>query len=145
MHAMTLGRRELERLIRGVAALAISLALATILVMFLEQVAGITNASSAYLLAVVALAVRFGTVEAVLGAFGAFLLANYLFTPPVHTLTVLDPKEWLNLLLLLVVGVVVGQLAGRQRDRAETAELREREARGLFQVSRALATAADTG
>jgi two-component system sensor histidine kinase KdpD len=84
-------------------------------------------------------------VEAVLGAVGAFLLANYLFTPPVHTLTVLDPKEWLNLLLLLVVGVVVGQLAGRQRGRAETAELREREARGLFQVSRALATAADTG
>jgi two-component system sensor histidine kinase KdpD len=42
-----------------------------------------------------------------------------------------------------VVGVVVGQLAGRQRDRAEAAELREREARGLFQVSLALATASD--
>jgi two-component system sensor histidine kinase KdpD len=142
---MTLGHRQWHRLIRGTAGLAISLALATVLVSFLEQVAGITNASSAYLLAVVALAVRFGTAEAVLGAVGAFLLANYLFTQPVHTLTVLDPKEWLNLLLLLVVGVVVGQLAGRQRERAETAELREREARGLFQVSRALATAAETG
>jgi two-component system sensor histidine kinase KdpD len=41
--------------------------------------------------------------------------------------------------------VVVGQLAGSQRGRAETAELREREARGLFQVSRALAAATDTG
>jgi two-component system sensor histidine kinase KdpD len=133
-----------SRLTRGSLALVGSLTLATLLVMFLEQVAGITNASSAYLLAVVALAVRFGIAEAVLGAFGAFLLANYLFTPPIHTLTVLDPKEWLNLLLLLVVGFVVGQLAGRQRGRAETAELREREARGLFRVSRALATAADT-
>ena len=133
-----------HRLIRGSLALVLSLSLATVLVMFLEQVAGITNASSAYLLAVVALAVRFGIAEAVLGAVGAFLLANYLFTPPIHTLTVLDPTEWLNLLLLLVVGVVVGQLAGRQRGRAETAELREREARGLFRVSRALATAVDT-
>jgi two-component system sensor histidine kinase KdpD len=142
---MTLEQRQRHRLVRGTAGLAVSLALATVLVSFLEQVAGITNASSAYLLAVVALAVRFGTAEAVLGAFGAFLLANYLFTQPVHTLTVLDPKEWLNLLLLLVVGVVVGQLAGRQRVRAETAELREREARGLFQVSRSLASAAETG
>lgn len=142
---MTLGLSQRPRVLRGIAGLALSLTLATVLVTFLELVAGITNASSAYLLAVVALAVRLGTVEAVLGAFGAFLLANYLFTPPVHTLTVLDPKEWLNLLLLLVVGVVVGQLAGSQRGRAETAELREREARGLFQVSRALATATDTG
>jgi len=142
---MTLGVRQRQRVIRGAAGLAVSLILATALVMVLEQVAGIDNASAAYLLAVVALAVRLGTVEAVVGAFGGFLLANYLFTPPVHTLTVLDPTEWLNLLLLLVVGVVVGQLAGSQRGRAETAELREREARGLFQVSRALATATDTG
>lgn len=142
---MTLGLQQRRRLIRATAGLAVSLTLATVLVTFLEQVAGIDNASAAYLLAVVGLAVRLGTVEAVLGAFGAFLLANYLFTPPVHTLTVLDPTEWLNLLLLLVVGVVVGQLAGSQRGRAETAELREREARGLFQVSRALATATDTG
>lgn len=141
---MTLQLVQRIRIIRGAAALVVSLTIATLLVTFLEQVGGITNASSAYLLAVVALAVRFGVAEAVLGALGAFLLANYLFTPPIHTLTVLDPTEWLNLLLLLVVGVVVGQLAGRQRDRAEIAELREREARGLFQVSRALATAGET-
>jgi two-component system sensor histidine kinase KdpD len=142
---MTLGLRQRQRLINGIVGLAVSMTLATVLVMFLEQVGGIANASSAFLLAVVALAVSLGTAEAVLGAFGAFLLANYLFTQPIHTLTVLDPKEWLNLLLLLVVGVVVGQLAGGQRGRAETAEVREREARGLFQVSRALATAAETG
>jgi two-component system sensor histidine kinase KdpD len=134
-----------ERLVRGTGGLAVSLALATLLVTFLEQVAGVPNAHAAYLLAVIALAVRLGTIEAILGAVGSFLLANFLFTEPVLTLTVVDPGEWLNLLLLLVVGVVVGQLAGQQRDRAHAAELREREARGLFQVSRALATASDTG
>ena len=61
-----------------------------------------------------------------MGAVGAFLLANFLFTEPVHTLAVVDPKEWLEPPFFLLVGVVVGQLAGRQRDRAEIAELRER-------------------
>jgi two-component system sensor histidine kinase KdpD len=137
--------RRFDRMILGAGGLGVALTLATVLVVLLEDVAGVPNARAAYLLAVIALAVRFGTIEAILGAAGAFLLANFLFTEPVFTFTVVDPGEWLNLLLLLVVGVVVGQLAGRQRDRARAAELREREARGLFQVSRALATAPDIG
>jgi two-component system sensor histidine kinase KdpD len=131
-----------SRVVRAVVGLAVGLALATLLVVVLDQ-AGVPHASSAYLLAVIALAVQLGTAEAILAAAGGFMLANYLFTEPIRTLTVLDPGEWLNLLLLLVVGVVVGQLAGQQRGRAAAAELRAREARGLFQVSRALATAPD--
>lgn len=141
---MVIDARQRTRPIRWVVGVAGALALASLLVVVLDA-AGVPNASSAYLLAVVALAVRLGTAEAILAAVGAFLLANYFFTEPVHTFTVLDPGEWLNLLLLLMVGIVVGQLAGRQRDRADAAEAREREARGLFRVSRALATAPDTG
>jgi len=144
MQSIVLVLRRYDRLIRGAGGLVVSLTLATLLVTFLEGVAGVPNAHAAYLVAVIALAVQLGTTEAILGAIGAFLLTNFLFTEPVFTFTVVDPGEWLNLLLLLVVGVVVGQLAGRQRDRAHAAELREREARGLFQVSRALATASDT-
>jgi two-component system sensor histidine kinase KdpD len=131
-----------SRVVRALAGIAVGLGLATLLVVALDQ-AGVAHASSAYLLVVIALAVQLGTAEAILAAAGGFLLANYLFTEPIRTLTVLDPGEWLNLLLLLVVGVVVGQLAGQQRGRAQAAELRAREARGLFQVSRALATAPD--
>jgi two-component system sensor histidine kinase KdpD len=137
-------RWQRRRIARGLVGLVVALGSATLLVTLLDQIAGVPNASSAYLLAVIGLAVSLGTTEAVLGAFGGFILANFLFTEPVHTLAVLDPGEWLNLLLLLLVGVVVGQLAGRQRQRADSAEAREREARGLFQVSRALATAPDT-
>lgn len=141
---MVLALGRYGRLVRGAVGLVAALALTTLLVTFLEEVADVPNAHAAYLLAVIALAVQFGTTEAILGAVGGFLLANFLFTEPVLTLSVVDPGEWLNLLLLLVVGIVVGQLAGRQRDRTRAAELREREARGLFQVSRALATAPDT-
>ena len=44
----------------------------------------------------------------------SFLLYDFLFTQPVFTFTVRDPREWLNLLLFLLVGIVVGRLAGRR-------------------------------
>ena len=127
-----------------VVSIAAALALASGLVAILESAVNVPNASAAYILAVIVLAVGLGIVEAVVAALGSFLAYDYLFIEPVHTFAVVDPGEWLNLLLLLVVGLVVGQLAGRQRRRADVAELREREARGLFQVSRVLATARDT-
>ena len=72
------------------------------------------------------------------------MLYDYLFIDPRYTLTVSSPGEWLNLLLLLIMGIVVARLAGALRDRADAAGIREREAHALFQVSRALATRTDT-
>ncbi|HSL32391.1 MAG TPA: ATP-binding protein, partial [Candidatus Limnocylindrales bacterium] len=54
------------------------------------------------------------------------------------------PDDWLSVILLLFVGVVVGQLVALQRSRTVIAVAREREARALFQVSRLLATRATT-
>ena len=99
------------------------------------------NPSAAYLLAVVALAVVFGTRAAIGGSVAAFLLYDFLFVDPRFTLTVSTVEEWFNLILLLVVGIVCGRLAGAQRDRAHEAETRERVTRALFQISRELATA----
>ncbi|MBP1704937.1 MAG: histidine kinase [Chloroflexi bacterium] len=123
------------------AAIVAALVVATLAVAAVESWAGITDASAAYLLAVVAVAVWLGTVAAVITAVGAFFLYNALFIEPIGTLLVSDPREWLNLLLFLFLGLVVGQLAGRQRERAESALLRERQARALYEVSRALAAA----
>ena len=46
--------------------------------------------------------------------------------------------------VLLFVGIVVGELAALQRRRTEIAQAREREAVALFRVSRALATREST-
>jgi two-component system sensor histidine kinase KdpD len=92
----------------------------------------------------VATAVVSGTRGAAVASVAAFLLYNFLFVEPRYTFTVANLGELLNLFLLLVVGFVVGQLAARQRARAEDAIAREDEARALFQVSRALATRAST-
>jgi two-component system sensor histidine kinase KdpD len=126
------------------ATVLLSLAATSLLIAGLHDRLGMTNVSAVYLLAVVIVAIRFGRVAGVATALGAFLLFDFLFVEPRYTFAVADAAEWLNLVLLLVVGVVVGQLAALQRTRADSAEVREREARVMFQVSRALATRSQT-
>ncbi len=135
--------RWLRRFTPDIAAVVIGLGLGVAVVAILEQVAGFDNGSPAFLLAVVAVAVTRGTGPAVVTAVGSFLVYDFLFTEPQFTFTVANPDEWLNLLLLLVVGVVVGRLTGRERDRAEAALAGEREARALFKVSFSLANRSD--
>ena len=116
--------------------MAVALGLATLAVATLEGALRIPDASATYLLAVVSVAVVFGTPAAVATAFGSFVLYDYLFVSPRGALDIADPAELLNLLLLLAIGIVVGQLAGMQRARAETALLRERQARTQYRVGR---------
>ncbi|MEP7378407.1 MAG: DUF4118 domain-containing protein [Chloroflexota bacterium] len=119
-----------------------SLAAATLIVWLLADVLGVPNPSAVYLVAVVAAAIVSGTLGAVATAVASFVLYNYLFTEPRYTLSMHEPGVWLSVVLLLFVGIVVGQLAAMQRSRAELARAREREARALFAVSRDLATRA---
>lgn len=130
-------RRSLLRF--GLVALP-SLALATLAVAILQDGLGVPNPSALYLVAVVATALASGTAGAITTAVAAFLLYNFLFTEPRYTFSMHEPGVWLSVVLLLFVGVVVGQLAGLQRTRTQIAERREREARALFSVSRRLVT-----
>jgi two-component system sensor histidine kinase KdpD len=134
-------RRNLPRLI----AVAVgSLTAATYSVAVLQQYVGVPNASAVYLAAVVTIAFVAGTWGAILGAVASFLLYDFLFVHPIYTFTVADPGEWLNLVLLLFIGIVVGELAALQRSRTDIARAREREALALFRVSRELATREST-
>jgi two-component system sensor histidine kinase KdpD len=137
-------RIDRRALVRFLAVAVPSLGLATAGVALLQDVLGVANPSAIYLVAVVAIAIASGTWGAVVASVASFLLYNFLFVDPRYTLTVARPGELVNLLLLLFVGIVVGQLAALQRARADEAVAREREARALFQVSRALATREST-
>ncbi len=134
-------RREVARF---VVVASVSLGAATLAVAFLQDVLNVPNPSSLYLVAVVTTAIAAGTWGGVIASILSFALYNFLFVEPRYTLSVAQPGELVNLLLLLFVGIVVGQLAALQRRRADEAVAREREARSLFQVSRALATRAST-
>jgi two-component system sensor histidine kinase KdpD len=138
-------RRVSGRDVARLLAVALpSLGGATIAIGLLQEFVRVPNASALYLAAVVATAFVAGTWGAIVAAVASFLLYDFLFVLPLYTFTVADPGEWLNLLLLLFIGIVVGQLAAMQRSRTEMAMARERESRALFQVSRELATREST-
>jgi len=130
-----------RRISRAIGAQLLALAISTIAVLILERAAGIRQASSVYLLAVATIAIVFGSAAAAGTAIGAFLIYNFLFVEPLYTFSVGAPQGILNLLLLLIVGILIGRLAGLQRDRAREAARREREARALFAITRSLAGA----
>ena len=77
-----------------------------------------------YLLVILLVASAAGPGPAVLAAVLAFFAWNFFFLPPFHTLYIRDPKDWLSLVAFLVVGVIVGALAGRMRDREASARAR---------------------
>lgn len=80
-----------------------------------------------YLLIVVLVASRSGVRAALVAALAGFLAWNYLFLPPYFSFIVHDPKDWLSLVVFLIVGSLIGLQTGRMRDREEAALARERE------------------
>lgn len=132
--------RGLPRSTRAWGAVVVGLALSTVAVALLEQVVAVPYASPVYLIAVLVAGVTGGMLPAVITAAASFILYDFLFVQPVYTLTVSDPTEWLNLLLFLVVGIVIGRLAALQAERTQEAMDRAHEAQALFAISRTLAT-----
>src|ERR1035437_530142 len=100
---------------------------------------GVTHAAPVYLLAVVAVGMRWGTIPALITSVAAFLAYDFLFVQPLYTFTISSPEEWLNLLLLLAIAVAIGRLVSAQAEHAEQVAQRAREAQALFGISRALA------
>jgi len=121
----------------GAGALG-ALAVASVAIALLARL-GVTHAAPVYLLAVVAVGMRWGTVPAVATSVAAFLAYDFLFVQPLYTFTINSPEEWLNLLLLLAVAVAIGRLVAVQAEHAEQVAERAREAQALFGISRALA------
>jgi len=136
---VAMNRRQARRLAILLGVAVPSLAAATLAVAVLRATLAPANASIVYLAAVVATAIAAGAPGAVLAAIASILLYDYFFVQPLFTFTMSDPAEWLNAVLLLFVGLIVGQLAALQRRWADDARQREREAVALFRVSRALA------
>ena len=120
---------------RAQAALA-AVALATIALALVRLVVWVPGLSAIYLVAVLAVAIAYGSGGAIAAAIASFFAFNFFFIEPLHTFSVADPAEWVSLGTLLAAGIVTGQLAAAARARAAEATLREREARVLFDVVR---------
>jgi two-component system sensor histidine kinase KdpD len=117
---------------------ASALAAATLVIYALKPIAPVLSLGVVYTLAVLATAVLWGLGLAVVVAVAAMVAFNFLFLPPVHTLTLADGRNWTALCVYLVTAVVASELATRARRRAAEAEQREREAALLADAAVAL-------
>jgi two-component system sensor histidine kinase KdpD len=125
------GAIDARRRLWGVALAAAGLPLLTAVLAAWRQHLNLADDLLIYLVAVVTITVVGGFWPAVLAAVAAFLLLNWYFTLPLHTLTIEEPKNLLALVLFVTVAVAVSSvvhLAARRsvqaaRSREETASL----------------------
>src|SRR3954468_24394989 len=73
---------------------------------------------------------------AVTTSFAAVLAFNFFFLPPIGTLTIADPQNWIALFSLLVVSLVASNLSAVARARTRDAVARRDELARLFDLSR---------
>ena len=115
-------------------------ALVTGVIALVQQFATVANISILYLLAVLVVAITFGSLPAVFASVAAFIAFDFFFVEPLHHFTVGDSEEWLALGVLLVTGVITGEMAAALQRRARETERRRREAFVLYDVARLMQT-----
>src|SRR5207245_115959 len=125
-------RRTAPYVVALAGAVAVTAAIGLVSTRF--QVPGL---SALYLLLVLWLGATWGRGPAVAGSVAAFLLYDYFFVPPVGTFTVRGPSELLELIVLLAVALVTGQLAGSLRRTQSEAEALAVDERAMYELATA--------
>ena len=97
-----------------------------------------TTAGFFYLVAILLIATAGGLVESTIASVAAMLCFNYFFLPPIGTLTVADPRNWVALFAFLATSLIAGQLSARAKRRTKEAIDRQSEIERLYSLSRAL-------
>lgn len=92
----------------------------------------IPNISIVYLLMILPLATLRGRYAASVAAVLTFLAFDFFLVPPIFTLTISNPDEWIALVVFLIDALLTGYLASALRQRAEDASRRECETQALY-------------
>jgi two-component system sensor histidine kinase KdpD len=95
-----------------------------------------TTAALALLLVVLAAATLARLRIAIAVSLAAMLTLNLMFLPPVGTLTIADPQNWVALFAFLIVAVIASNLSAAAHSRAREAIARRNEVTRLFDLTR---------
>jgi PAS domain S-box-containing protein len=97
-----------------------------------------TTVALAYLLVVLLVATAWGPWPAFTASVIATLCFNFFFLPPVYTLTIADPQNWVALSAFLVTALTAGLLSELAKRRAAEAAAVRRETRAAAAHTRSL-------
>jgi two-component system sensor histidine kinase KdpD len=119
----------------GIVASAAAIAAVSAVVLLLRPHVPVVSLGALYVLAVLPVAMLWGTALAAAVSLASMLAFNWFFLPPYHTFQLRDGANWLVLAVDLAIAVAVGALAARARARREDAERRRAEAHALAEVA----------
>lgn len=119
----------------ALAASAVAVATVSGAITLIDDFVPVLSLGVLYILAVLAVAIFFGSLYAIFVAVASMLTFNFFFLPPLHTFQLSDGSNWFALAVYVATGIVVGTLAARSRQRAGQAEQRERETALLADVA----------
>jgi two-component system, OmpR family, sensor histidine kinase KdpD len=122
--------------IRGSASLAI-VASITLLCYRVFHV-NATTVALTLVLAILAVATWWGLEVASAMALAATLCFNYFFLPPIGTLTIADPQNWIALVVFLITAIVASKLSSSAKQQAKEALQRQQEVERLYDLSRTI-------
>ena len=97
-----------------------------------------TTVALLFLLGVLGISAFFGIRQAVFMSIIATLAFNYFFLPPMGTLTISDPQNWIALFAFLVTAVSASELSARAQRGQRTAVERRLELERLYAFSQLL-------
>ncbi len=97
-----------------------------------------TTVALTLLLAVLAIATRWGLFESLTASIAGMLCLNYFFLPPVGRLTIAEPQNLVALVAFVVTAAVASQLSANAKQRAAEATNRQHEMERLYALSRSL-------
>ncbi len=132
--------RPLTLLAPGLARLTVSLGIVAAITVVCYAIVPVNAATAGfiYLLAVLLIASTWGLVEAAGASIAAVFCFNFYFLPPVGTLTIADPQNWVALFTFLVTSIVASQLSRRAQQRTLDAVSSQREMERLYALGRAI-------
>jgi two-component system, OmpR family, sensor histidine kinase KdpD len=131
----------MQRLLAGrVFGFAVALAIVAGITVFFRHARDVNQTTIAltFLLAILAVSAVWGMAVSVFMSVAAVLGFNYFFLPPVGTLTIADPQNWVALFAFLVTSIVGSQLSARIRKEADASHQRRREIERLYKFSQKL-------
>lgn len=128
----------------GYAWAAATSVVLTLVCMPLAHVLDLANIVMLFLPGVVGVAMRFGRGPSALTALLNVAAFDYFFVPPRLSLAVSDLQYLLTFVIMLGVGLLVGQLTVGLRFAAGVSTSRERRARSLFELARELSAALES-
>ena len=111
----------------------LAIALSTAVLIPLRGTINTTTVAVALLLVILFVAMFLRRKPALLASVLAVFCFNFFFLPPVHTLTISDPQNWVALTAFFITALAVGQLSARAKRQADEAEAGRAEIARLYE------------